>query len=81
VPGLYVPYSMTSSQAQRYMKRIEAQLADGTLTLEGALLRAYALGAETERMDAMHHACGEYSKARTERELAFGSDTVPPSSR
>jgi hypothetical protein len=75
------PTAMNDAQAQQYMQRLEQKLAEGSLTPREALTRAFALGAETERMDAMHHACAEYSRARTHREAAFRGDSVPPPAR
>jgi len=62
---------MDDNQAQKYLQKLEAQATAGTLTMREALLCAMALGAETERMTAMHHACQEYSRARAAREAAF----------
>lgn len=66
--------------AEHYMARIEAQLKEGTISPQEAVHRAYALGCETARMDIMHLACEEYSRARKAREEAFG-DSVRPSPR
>lgn len=62
---------MTDNQVAQYMQKIEAQLTAGTLKPQEALQRAFALGCETERMQIMHEACQQYSRARAAREAAF----------
>jgi hypothetical protein len=72
---------MNDIHAQQYLQRLESKLAAGIMAPAEALHRAYVLGGETERMDAMHHACAEYSRARAAREAAFRGDSTPPPPR
>lgn len=68
--------------ARRELERIARHAGDGRLGLGEALERAFALGAECERLDLMHAACAAYSQARADRERQWaleGSDSVPPS--
>ncbi len=69
---------MTDNQLRGYLDRLSQHLQDGTLEPRDALERAFCLGCETERMAAMHHACEEYSRARSARERAFGESQPPP---
>ena len=62
------------------LERITRRVETGALTLQQALERAMALGAELERLDAMHAACEGYSKARAAREDALRGDSWPPPS-
>jgi hypothetical protein len=59
---------MVGPNAARELERIARYVEGGRLTLPEALERAYALGAECERLDLMHAACAAYSAARAERE-------------
>jgi hypothetical protein len=70
-----------NANVRRELDRIERHATDGRLALHDALERAYALGAETERLDLMHAACSAYSHARAERERKWtleGTDSDPP---
>jgi hypothetical protein len=58
------------------LERIRLRWDAGAYTAGEALERAAALGAEFERLDAMHRACAEYSAARAERERL--SSRPPP---
>lgn len=65
------------AELTRLRHRVEA----GALTVEEGLERAAALGAEFERLEAMHTACAAYSQARAERErlaLERPSSRPPP---
>lgn len=73
-----------NANATRELARILRHTTDGRLTLSEALERAFALGAETERLDLMHAACKAYSHARAERERMWvleGADSEPPRER
>ena len=72
---------MTGAIAARELERLARYAGDGRLSVADALERAYALGAECERLDLMHAACAAYSHARGERERRWkleGTDSVPP---
>jgi hypothetical protein len=67
--------------ARRELDRLKRHLNDNRLGTEEALERAFALGAEAERLDLMHAACAAYSTARAERERQWaleGADSEPP---
>jgi len=45
-----------------------------------AITRAFHLGVEMERLDAMHRACEDYTRARVAREEAFAQAAARPPS-
>ncbi len=61
-------------------ERLAEMAKDGRLTVIDAITRAYHLGAEFERLDAMQRACEDYSRARSAREEAFAR-VMRPSQR
>jgi hypothetical protein len=65
---------MKAIELERICRRVEA----GTITLVEGLGRAFALGAEFERLDIMHAACEGYSRARAHREALLRGDSWPP---
>lgn len=64
----------TTRLAEIERKRLAECVELGTLTCAEALERAYHLGVECERLDAMHRACEEYSRARAARDEVFRTD-------
>lgn len=69
---------------ERELARLERYVEGERLPLGEALHRAFALGAEAERLDLMHAACAAYSNARAARERAWvleGADSTPPPRR
>jgi hypothetical protein len=66
------------------LAKLASALDDGKCSSTEALELAYALGAETERLDAMHRACEDYSRARSTREEVFKMRAIssrPPGPR
>ena len=72
------PERMTPKQVEEELQRLEAKLSVQKITPAQALQAAYALGGEVERIDAMHRACEDYSRARAAREQAFRDSSRPP---
>ena len=72
---------MSSTLKNAELERLAVRVAHGDITCTEALERACALGTELERLDAMHRACEDYSRARVAREEAFAVATArrPPS--
>ena len=56
---------------RKALARLVVQVERAELKPERAILIAYAMGGETERAEAMHRACREWSRARAAREQAF----------
>lgn len=72
------------ANVRRELDRLERHTKDGRLTITEALERAYALGAECERLELMHAACAAYSEARAARERKWtleGANSDPPPGR
>jgi hypothetical protein len=61
--------------ADAELARLLGDVDAGAITCRQGLIRAYALGAEIERMEAMRRACEEYSRARQAREQIFEAET------
>jgi hypothetical protein len=61
------------------LSRVEALVANGSVTIAEALAYAFALGEECSREDTMHRACMGFSEARAARERMMRSFTSPPS--
>jgi hypothetical protein len=73
---------MTPALVTAELDRLAAQVDAGALSSRNALDAAYALGAESERLDAMHRACEDYSRARSAREKALRRPgSVPPGTK
>jgi hypothetical protein len=66
---------------RRALATLIARLERGEVTPTHAVEYAFALGGETERAEAMHRACREYSRTHYAREDAYrriGRGTSPP---
>ena len=61
--------------------RLHAAVAAGRLALGAALWRAFALGAEIERLESARRACQEYDRARMARIEAFAAERGRPPSK
>lgn len=74
---------MTGKMVEAEKARLVAEVEGGGKTAREAVEAAFALGVECERLDTMHRACEEYSRARAAREQAFKerSSSVPPPPR
>lgn len=60
--------------------RLHQAVTAGRVALGAALWRAFALGAEVERLEAARRACNEYDRARAARIEAFNAERGRPSS-
>jgi hypothetical protein len=70
---------MTPALISAEIERLATKVDAGTMSSRDALDAAYALGAESERLDAMHRACEDYSRARAARETALRKPgSAPP---
>jgi hypothetical protein len=60
--------------------RLASSVDCGEMSSREAVEAAFALGVECERLDTMHRACEEYSRARAARDSAFKerSKSNPP---
>lgn len=72
---------MIARQIDAERKRLAEAVARKELSPVEAIEAAYELGVECERLDAMHRACEEYSRAKAAREESFkrSPSSRPPS--
>jgi hypothetical protein len=70
------------SLTRRALAKLAARLERGEVTPVHAVEYAFALGCESERAEAMHRACREYSRTHSAREAAYraiAKGSTPPS--